>query len=141
LDLGLWTLDFFLQRAFDGVGGEGFQVAGEGGDFALSRENAKTEAHVSGFTRVLPELVGFDEIALQAVGGDVLGDAECGGFVEIAIGWQSLREPVQDLLDDLPDAGLRDADGGRDLSRAGAIDGDALIDKQIAAGRREWEGD
>jgi hypothetical protein len=61
------------EGAENGVHDEGFEVAGEGGEIGLSEKEAEGEAGVSGFHRLPPGFVSLAEVAVEAIGGDVLG--------------------------------------------------------------------
>lgn len=76
---------------FEGICGQGCEGAGVGGEFGLSREDAEDGGHVFGFMSLLPVAADFGQVVLEAVGGDVLGEAELSGVASFAVLGQVAR--------------------------------------------------
>ena len=110
---------FIRQRAVDGVHRQGFERAGEGGDFGLGGDHAQTEARVFALAGLRPGTARLAIEPLQPISRDVLAEAELRLVGQFRVGGQRLDEPLQDALGDLANAGLRDADFVGDRAGAG----------------------
>ena len=117
-DFRLWTFDFFRERAFEGVGDEGIEGAGGDRHFPQGGGDAENNPGVLGLLRGPPALPGFAVDQLQAIGCNVLGQAEVSRVFGFGGFWQVIGEPVSDVLDDLPDTGLGERRIGGGLAEA-----------------------
>jgi hypothetical protein len=134
------TFDFFRQWAFEGVGDEGVEGAGGDGHFAHGGGDAEDDAGVFGLVSRPPAVHGLAVEHLEAISGDVLGEAEPGGVGGFAGHGQRLGQPASDVLGDLADTGLREGKIGGELAGRGAVEEEALVDLEVAGRRREGNG-
>ena len=90
----------------DGVGGEGFEGAGDHGQLGVSVDDAQDDAGVFGFAGEPPAVHGLAIEVLQAIGRDMLGQVQVSRVRGLRLWREGLREPVADSLDDLANTGL-----------------------------------
>lgn len=109
-----------------------------GGDFGEGGEEADDDGDVFGFTGLLPSVLGFVEVAMEALGGDVLGEADLGGLTGFVGCGQVFFEPDGDAVEELADAGLGYFQFFGGLTGARAVDDDAFVGEEVAG--RRWEG-
>jgi hypothetical protein len=79
-----------------------------GGDFGERGEETNDDGEIFGFAGLLPGELGFVEVAMEALGGDVLGEADLGGLTGFIGCGKVLLQPIGDAVDELADAGLGD---------------------------------
>ncbi len=124
-----------IEGAVDGVEGEGFEGAGEGGKLGLGEHDFDGEVGVLHFAGLVPKAICLAVEMLEAISRDVLCDADAGGIVGFGLGGEGLMHPITDAFDDLTDAGLGDVEFVGDSAGAGGIDNDARVGEEVAGGR------
>jgi hypothetical protein len=82
---------------------------------------------------------GFAVEQLQAIGGDVLGQAEVTGVGGLAGRRQGMSQPVGNVLGNLPNAGLGQGKIGSGLAGRGTVEEEALVDLEVAGAGREGQ--
>ena len=79
-------------------------------------------------------MLGFIEVAMESVGGNVLGEADLGGLAGFVVSREVFGEPVGDAADDLADARLGDFQFFGGLAGAEAVDDEAFVGEEVAGG-------
>ena len=129
-----------IEGAGGGVGGEGFDRAGEDAEASQGGDDAGLLAEVFGVVRGVPEDPQVCELIAELVGGQVLGEAGFLLLLQFGFDGQSRGEPVADALDDLADAGLGNAVFLGDGSGGSELDQVHFVDVEVAGGGREGRG-
>jgi hypothetical protein len=127
-------------EAFGGVGGEAVDETADGPEAGLGGGEADAEASVFDVLGHVPEGGHLLVLVLEAVSRDLAGQVDFLFLGDLGLGRDDLAEPLDDVADDLADAGLGDLPfvglgvGGA----AGDVDG--VVDFEVALRWREFSG-